>query len=151
MTQRRVAAPYAKALFALAKERNQTEVVDRELDDVAVTFEGDLELRDFFAGPWIPAPPKRTVATEVAQRSGLSKLTSDFLALVAGCGRTGHLKAIASSSRAAASCWTEAARGVPPSNQTEMPKRLLDCLTLFGRARFDATTPTGAVRRAARR
>ncbi len=35
----------------------------------------------------------------------------------------------------------------PPSNHTEMPKRLLDCLTLFGRARFHATTlasPHGA-------
>ena len=33
MTQRRAAAPYAKALFALAKERNQTELVGRELGD----------------------------------------------------------------------------------------------------------------------
>jgi hypothetical protein len=38
-----------------------------------------------------------------------------------------------------------------PSDQTEMPKRLFDCLTLFGRARYDATTPTGAVRCTARR
>ena len=33
MKQRRVAAPYAKALFGLAKERNQTELVGRELGD----------------------------------------------------------------------------------------------------------------------
>jgi len=33
VTQRRAAAPYAKALFALAKERNQTELVGRELGD----------------------------------------------------------------------------------------------------------------------
>jgi F0F1-type ATP synthase delta subunit len=38
---------------------------------------------------------KRMAATEIAQRSGLSKLTTDFLALVAGRGRTGHLKVIA--------------------------------------------------------
>lgn len=37
------------------------------------------------------------------------------------------------------------------SDQTKMPKRLLDGLTLFGGARFDATTPTGAARRTARR
>ncbi len=40
---------------------------------------------------------------------------------------------------------------VLPSNQTEMPKRFFDGLTLFGRARFDATTLTGAVRCTARR
>ena len=95
MKQRRVAAPYAKALFGLAKERNQTELVGRELGDVAATFESDLDLRDFLARPWIPATAKRTVATEVAQRSGLSTLTSDFLTLVAGRGRTDHLEAIA--------------------------------------------------------
>jgi F-type H+-transporting ATPase subunit delta len=93
--QRRAAAPYAKALFALAKERNQTELIGRELGDVAATFESDLDLRDFFARPWIPATAKRTVATEVAQRSGLSTLTRDFLALVAARGRADHLQAIA--------------------------------------------------------
>ena len=95
MRHRRAAVPYAKALFALAKERNQTELVGRELGDLAATFECDVDLGDFFARPWTPATVKRTVATEVAQRSGLSKLTSDFMALVAGRGRTDHIKTIA--------------------------------------------------------
>ena len=55
MKQRRAAAPYAKALFALAKERNQTELIGRELGGVAATFESDRDLRDFFARPWVPA------------------------------------------------------------------------------------------------
>jgi F-type H+-transporting ATPase subunit delta len=93
--RRRAAAPYAKALFALAKERDQTELIGRELGEAAATFESVAELRDFFARPWIQATVKRTVATEVAQRSGLSKLTTDFLALVAERGRTDHLKVIA--------------------------------------------------------
>ena len=95
MKRRRAAAPYAKALFALAKERDQTELIGRELGEAAATFGSVAELRDFFARPWIPATVKRAVATEVAQRSGLSKLTTDFLALVAGRGRTDHLKVIA--------------------------------------------------------
>ncbi len=82
---------YAKALLAVAKERDQTEVVSRELGDIAATFESDGELRDFFARPWIPATAKRAVTTEVAQRSDLSKLTNDFLA---DRGRTDYLKAI---------------------------------------------------------
>ena len=67
MKRRRAAAPYAKVLFALAKERAQTELVGRELGEAAATFEGVAELRDFFARPWIPAPAKRTVAKEIAQ------------------------------------------------------------------------------------
>ena len=87
--------PYAKALFALAKERNQTELIGRELDDAATTFASDAELRDFFARPWSQATARRTVVAEIAQRSGLSKLSSDFLALVAARGRADHLKATA--------------------------------------------------------
>jgi len=47
--QRRAAAPYAKALFALATERHQTAVVGRELGDVAATFESNLDLHDLSA------------------------------------------------------------------------------------------------------
>jgi F-type H+-transporting ATPase subunit delta len=93
--RRRSAAPYAKALFELAKERAEAELIGRELDEAAATFESVADLRDFFARPWIPPTVKQAVATEVAQRSGLSKLTTDFLALVAGRGRTDHLKVIA--------------------------------------------------------
>ena len=57
--------PYAKALFTLAKERNQTEFGGRELGDLAATFESDFDLRDFFARPSTPATAKRTVATYV--------------------------------------------------------------------------------------
>jgi F-type H+-transporting ATPase subunit delta len=92
--RRRAAAPYAKALFALAKERDETELIGRELGDATAIFDV-AELRDFFARPWIAATVKRVVVTEVAQRSGLSKLTTDCLALVAGRGRTDHLRVIA--------------------------------------------------------
>lgn len=70
MKQRRAAAPYAKALFALAKQRNQTEVVGRELGDVAATFESDLDLRDFFARPWISAILTRAPEHESASWRG---------------------------------------------------------------------------------
>jgi len=93
--RRRAAAPYAKALFELAEERDEAELIGRELDSAAATFEGAAELRDFFARPWIQPAVKRAVAAEIAQRSGFSKLTTDFLALVAGRGRTDHLNVIA--------------------------------------------------------
>lgn len=94
MKSRRAAAPYAKALFALAKERNQTERVGRELGDLATTFDNDPVLRAVLARPWITPAAKRAAVMEIAQRSGLSKLVGDFLALVAERGRGDHLAAI---------------------------------------------------------
>jgi F-type H+-transporting ATPase subunit delta len=91
---RRAAASYAKALFAVAKERNQAEVVSRELGDMAETFESDADLREFFSRPWVPPPTKRAVAMEVARRSDFSRLASDFLGLLAERGRTDYLRAI---------------------------------------------------------
>lgn len=94
MKRHRAATPYAKALFELARERAEAELVSRELGSAAAIFDV-AELRDFFARPWIPPAVKRAVAAEIAQRSEFSKLTADFLALVAGSGRTDHLKVIA--------------------------------------------------------
>jgi F-type H+-transporting ATPase subunit delta len=94
MKHRLAATAYAKALFAVAKERNETELVSRELRDMAVRFEGDEGLREFFARPWIPKTVKRTLGTEIGQRSGFSKLSSDFLGLLTGRGRTDYLRAI---------------------------------------------------------
>jgi F-type H+-transporting ATPase subunit delta len=94
--RRRAAKAYAKALFALAKERDQMELVDRELGDVTAIF-GTPELRGLFARPWIPAATKRAVAMEAAQ--GFSKLTRDFVALVAERDRTDHLAVIATKYR----------------------------------------------------
>ena len=136
MRHRRAAVPYAKALFALAKERNQTELVGRELGDLAATFESDFELRDFFARPWTPATVKRTVATEVAQKSGLSKLTSDFAALVAGRGRTDHIEVIA-----------EKYRRLLDEDLRRVRARVRTAVPLTDEERRTLSTKTGHVRR----
>ena len=48
MKRRRAATPYAKALFELARERAEAELVSRELGNAAAIFDV-AELRDFFA------------------------------------------------------------------------------------------------------
>jgi F-type H+-transporting ATPase subunit delta len=96
---KRAAPRYAKAVFALAKERHQTELVGPELAELAAMFESDREVRGFFARSWIPAATRRMVAREIAQRSGLSKLTVDFLALVGGRRKVDHLGTIADAYR----------------------------------------------------
>ncbi len=88
------AKAYAKALFALAKERSQVDVIARELASAVETVKGDAELRTFFARPGVAAKAKRAVAEEIARRLEVSKLTRDFLALVADHGRGDQLEAI---------------------------------------------------------
>jgi len=95
MKRRRPAARYAKALFALASERNQTELIGRELGALVSMYEGNPELREFFARPSRPSATRGAVAAEICRRSGLSKLAGDFLALLAERRRADHLSAIA--------------------------------------------------------
>ena len=94
-----VGRSYAKALFELARVRNQTDAVARELDAVADLLGREAELRTLFSRPWIAATAKRNAAAEVATRLEVSALTRDFLALVAGKGRAAHLGAIATAYR----------------------------------------------------
>ena len=89
------ALPYARALHALARERNQIDVVGRELATVAELLEQDPEVSAFFAQPWVPAQAKQAIALEVAARLGVSELTRDFLGLVARRGRANHLRKMA--------------------------------------------------------
>jgi len=89
------AMPYARALHALARERNQVDVVGRELASLAELLEQDLEVNTFFAQPWVPAPAKRAVALELASRLDVSALTRDFLGLVARRGRANYLQKMA--------------------------------------------------------
>lgn len=94
MKHRRAAASYAKALFAVAKELDRVEVVSRELHDMVAMLEGDDQLRDVLAWPWIPPAARRAVASEIAERSHLSRLSGDFLALLAERRRTDYLRTI---------------------------------------------------------
>ncbi len=93
------ARSYAKALFALAKERGVADAVARELDTVVATVSGDAELQRFFERPWYSADGKRKVAMEVATRLGVSRLVRDFLALVATRGRAAQLRDIVTAFR----------------------------------------------------
>lgn len=93
--RRAAVAPYARALHEVARERNQTEAVWRELEAVAELIARTPELRGVFARPWVSAAAKGDVALELANRLGLSALARDFVALVARQGRADHLEAIA--------------------------------------------------------
>ena len=95
-----VAKSYAKAIFELARERQQADAVEAELQRVAELVTGDGELAAVLGRPWITRTAKQQIATDVGRRLELSKLTADFLVLVAVQGRADHLVAIAETYRA---------------------------------------------------
>ena len=97
--QEGVAKTYAKALFELARERQQADQIGTELQRAADVFAGDAELVAFFGRPWVAATAKRATAAEVAGRLEVSALTRDFLALAAAQGRADHLAAMANAYR----------------------------------------------------
>jgi F-type H+-transporting ATPase subunit delta len=90
-----VAKSYAKAIFELARERNQADQIQAELDRTAeaVTAAGDAT--DVLGRPWISPEVRKRLAEEIAQKLEVSKLTQDFLGLLASHGRADHLAAIA--------------------------------------------------------
>lgn len=88
------AKSYAKALFALAKERNQAEAIGQELAGAVEQLEGEPAVKALFGRPGAAAA-KRGAAVEIARRLELSTLMSDFLVLVATHGRGDQFAAIA--------------------------------------------------------
>lgn len=93
------AKSYAKALFALARERNQTEAIAGDLAALVDLLGGTPELAAFFSRPWIAGVKKRAAASEVATQAAVSPLARDFFALVVAQGRAEHLGAIAAAYR----------------------------------------------------
>ena len=93
------AKSYAKALFDLARERNQADQIQTELDQIAQQIAGDAELMAVLGRPWVTPAVKQQIAKSVGERLQLSKLGQDFLALVAAHGRADHLAAIAETYR----------------------------------------------------
>ena len=85
--QRKLAARYARVLFSLARERGETSVISRDMATLVSIYLGSPALREFLARPSLPPAAKRAVATEIGRRSGLSKLTLDFFALIVERGR----------------------------------------------------------------
>jgi F-type H+-transporting ATPase subunit delta len=94
-----VAKSYARALFELAKERDQTAAVAGDLGTLVELVAGAPELRAFLGRPWIAAGKKRAAAAEIAAGAGVSPLARDFFALVVAQRRAEQLPAIAAAYR----------------------------------------------------
>jgi F-type H+-transporting ATPase subunit delta len=91
---------YARALLDVAREGGSMEAVGRELDAFVELLAAQPALEDVLQRPWIKPPERQAVAREVAQRAGLGKLMQDFVSLIAGRGRSEHMREIAAAYRA---------------------------------------------------
>ena len=92
------AKSYAKALFGLARERNQAEAIGRELAEAVEQLEREPAVTTLFGRPGAAAA-KRGAAVEIARRMEVSRLMSDFLVLVATQGRGDQFAPIAAAYR----------------------------------------------------
>jgi F-type H+-transporting ATPase subunit delta len=94
-----VAKSYAKAVFALARERNQADEVQAELERAAGLMSHDGDAVDVLGRPWISPVIRKRLADELGARMELSRLGRDFLVLLATHRRVDHLAAIAAAYR----------------------------------------------------
>jgi F-type H+-transporting ATPase subunit delta len=90
-----VAKSYAKAIFELARERNQADQIQAELERAAEAVAAADDATDVLGRPWISPGVRKRLAEEIGQKLELSKLTRDFVGLLAEHRRADHLAAIA--------------------------------------------------------
>lgn len=69
---------YARALFELAKEDQQTTQVRDQLDAIGALFETSPELREALLTPLHPVRERRQVLKAISEAEGVSTLLSNF-------------------------------------------------------------------------
>ncbi|MBI1393275.1 MAG: F0F1 ATP synthase subunit delta [Alphaproteobacteria bacterium] len=74
---------YADAIFDLAVEQGAVEVVEDDFRSLKSMVAGGGDFRGFLKSPVYDAEDKAAAIAAVAERAGLSQLTSNFLKLVA--------------------------------------------------------------------
>jgi len=81
MNNSRLASRYAKALFSLAKERDQVEVVNRDLSNLNGLLKESPDFRWLLESPVIMATDKARIA-ETILRDLIEPITLDFVKLL---------------------------------------------------------------------
>jgi F-type H+-transporting ATPase subunit delta len=100
---------YARALFELAEESGELAAVESDVDALSAALAESEDLRRALSSPVFKAADKANALKAVADKLGLSALTSRFLGVVASNGRAGDIskmlrafKALAAKKRGAA-------------------------------------------------
>jgi F-type H+-transporting ATPase subunit delta len=86
---------YASALLALSEERSVTEVIGRDLRELAASWHDSRDLRNAFENPSVSLDSRRKILRELAEASGMNPLLRDTLLLLSDRGRMTHLPEVA--------------------------------------------------------
>ena len=78
-----VASRYATALFDLAKEEGQLDDVARDLDTLQSLIGESADLKRFIANPVVSRDAQGQAIRAVAEKAGLSSMTTKFLGVLA--------------------------------------------------------------------
>lgn len=73
--------------------------IDRQLSDFLATWEGSLELREFFVNPAIPAAQKVGILDKLNAKLGMQKELRNLLAVLITNDRIGHVSEVAAAYR----------------------------------------------------
>jgi F-type H+-transporting ATPase subunit delta len=90
-----IAKRYARAILELASEQSLTDLVGRELEELATSWEQSPELRDLFTNPEYSGPVRKAVLVELLERANVSGLTRNSVLYIADKNRILALPAIA--------------------------------------------------------
>jgi F-type H+-transporting ATPase subunit delta len=85
-----IANRYAKALVEVSLKLNRHEQVGQELHEFENLLASQKELTLFYSNPAIPIAKKRKVASEILQRLGQSRITSNFVFVLIDNHRMGY-------------------------------------------------------------
>ncbi len=82
MTNNKIVDRYTRALFDLARERNSSDAVHRDLGEIRHLIRESKEFRDFLKNPVIPLNKQKSILEE-SFRQKVDPLTYTFLAFLA--------------------------------------------------------------------
>jgi F-type H+-transporting ATPase subunit delta len=86
---------YASAfLDVVTAEKLDTVAIDRQIADFLATWDGSLELREFFVNPAVPAIQKVGILDKLNAKLGLRKELRNLLAVLIDNGRIGHVSEV---------------------------------------------------------
>ena len=95
MIEGSLARRYTRALFQLAHEAGQEEVIGQQVDDFFAAYNGS-DLRTVLTNPAFDVATRKRILIQVGNTQKLSVLTIHFLSLLLERDRLGHLPGIVS-------------------------------------------------------
>ena len=93
-------ARYAQAFAdVVTAEKLSTGAIDRQLTDFLDTWNGSVDLRQFFTNPAIPAAQKVAILDKLNARLGMQKELRNLVAILIDNDRIGHVSEVAAAYR----------------------------------------------------